>query len=247
MGTNWDDIALVAQYYHGVKDGVKDEISRGERPDKLHAMMLMAVQINNRLYKRQRKKGHAPYRDEKKMYSHRHKHKHRKHCKHDKYGPKEMEIDVIAPTKKKAFDGKCYNCGKKGHLARDCRGPIKNQKSGQFQASKKTKHAEISWIGCYDDSCNIHRSDKDGAGWYPQQPHQTAVVGKDKSDRYGTPPTEEDFAEAKNQYSPMYPDGPDEQTEAERWIQDAEEQLCRKLLVFQTSSELAREDVMDAQ
>ena len=43
VGTNWDDVALVAQYYHGLKDGVKDEISQRERPDKLHAMMLMAV------------------------------------------------------------------------------------------------------------------------------------------------------------------------------------------------------------
>ena len=158
-----------------------------------------------------------------------------------------MEIDVVAPTKKKAFDGECYNCGKKGHLARDCRGPIKNQKSGRFQGSKKTKHAKISWIGCYDDSCNIHQSDKDGAGWYPQQSRQIAVVGKEESDRYGTHPTEEDFTKAKNRYSPMYPDGPDEQTEAEQWIQDAEEQLRRELLVSQTSSELAREDAMDKQ
>ena len=43
VSTNWDNIALVAQYYHGLKDGVKDEISRGEQPDELHAMMLMAV------------------------------------------------------------------------------------------------------------------------------------------------------------------------------------------------------------
>ena len=73
------------------------------------------------------------------------------------------------------------------------------------------------------------------------------VVKKDESDGYGTPPTEEDFAEAENRYSPMYPNGPDEQTEAERWIQDAEEQLRRELLVSQTSSELAREDAMDEQ
>ena len=42
----------------------------------------------------------------------------------NKYGLKLMEIDIIEPKKKKTFDRDCYNCGKKGYLARDCRGPM---------------------------------------------------------------------------------------------------------------------------
>lgn len=33
---------------------------------------------------------------------------------------------------------------------------------------ERQKHAMMSWTGCYDDHCPIHKSDKDGAGWYPQ-------------------------------------------------------------------------------
>jgi len=31
-------------------------------------------------------------------------------------------------------------------------------------------HDSMSWTACYDDNCPTHRSDKDGAGWYPSKP-----------------------------------------------------------------------------
>jgi hypothetical protein len=34
------------------------------------------------------------------------------------------------------------------------------------------KHALMSWTVCYDDHCQIHKSDKDGSGWYPKKPRQ---------------------------------------------------------------------------
>lgn len=40
-------------------------------------------------------------------------------------------------------------------------------KSGR---SKSVDHKSLSWTACYDDSCLTHRSDKDGAGWYPKKP-----------------------------------------------------------------------------
>ena len=29
-------------------------------------------------------------------------------------------------------------------------------------------HSAVSWIACYDDSCSIHYSDKNGSGYWPQ-------------------------------------------------------------------------------
>ena len=50
--TDWNDDALKAQYYRGLKDGVKDEIARSDRPEDLQAMISLAVKIDNRIYER---------------------------------------------------------------------------------------------------------------------------------------------------------------------------------------------------
>ena len=53
---NWDDTALTAQYYKGLKNFVKDEISRSERPSTLAKMIEKSVIIDNRAYKRSMEK-----------------------------------------------------------------------------------------------------------------------------------------------------------------------------------------------
>ena len=55
--TDWDNIALTAMYYTGLKDRVKDKIARGEWPDDLYAIMIMAIRINNCLYEQRKEKG----------------------------------------------------------------------------------------------------------------------------------------------------------------------------------------------
>jgi hypothetical protein len=70
----WGDISLVAQFYEGLKDRVKDEIARDKRPTSLSAMIEKAIQIDNRHYERtmERKGGHqwhADTRKEKKKYN----------------------------------------------------------------------------------------------------------------------------------------------------------------------------------
>src|SRR5271156_7165424 len=61
QGWWWDDAALTSQFYQGLKDNVKDDIVRGERPDTLQEMIATAVKINNRLYERQLEKGEHRY------------------------------------------------------------------------------------------------------------------------------------------------------------------------------------------
>ena len=42
-----------------------------------------------------------------------------------------------------------------------------------IEASEKvqTDHASLSWTACYDDSCWVHLSDKEGSGWFPKLRH----------------------------------------------------------------------------
>ena len=88
--TSWDDDALAAVYYRGLKDPIKDELSREDIPKDMNEIVEKAVRINNRLQERrvERRNGNpgwAPY------------------CPHPKarpvysseyYGPRPMELDV---------------------------------------------------------------------------------------------------------------------------------------------------------
>jgi hypothetical protein len=31
------------------------------------------------------------------------------------------------------------------------------------------RHALLSWTACYQDDCDVHRSEKEGSGWFPQR------------------------------------------------------------------------------
>ena len=45
--TEWGDVLLTAQFYRGLKDSVKDDIAKAERPGTLQAMIKLAVRIDN--------------------------------------------------------------------------------------------------------------------------------------------------------------------------------------------------------
>ena len=53
----WNDQAKAAQFYRGLKDGIKDELSRVGRPNTLKELEASAIRIDTRLFERQVEKG----------------------------------------------------------------------------------------------------------------------------------------------------------------------------------------------
>ncbi|KAF4426104.1 gag polyprotein, partial [Fusarium austroafricanum] len=54
--TQWDDDALMEIYYQGLKEEVKDELYKADRPDNMTEYVAMAIKIDKRQYKRRKEK-----------------------------------------------------------------------------------------------------------------------------------------------------------------------------------------------
>jgi hypothetical protein len=87
---NWGDEALLAKYYDGLKEDIKDEISRKEdEPEDLYAMIELSIKIDNRLFERKlQKKGSGSYRSNGRRPN-------TSVRRVDPYGPQTMELDKI--------------------------------------------------------------------------------------------------------------------------------------------------------
>lgn len=192
--TKWDDAAQSAKFYQGLKDTIKDEIVRTERPGTLQRMIEVATRIDNRQYERQlEKKGQYRPIVSTRVY--------RAVPKEDPYGPRPMELDAIQTKgEKRKETRKCYQCGKIGHLAKNCHQRKKQvnhagkkwpKKRGAYDATgvprpprqikqvngmePATEHSALSWTACYDDDCTIHLGAKDSAGWFPRRPKRHSL------------------------------------------------------------------------
>ncbi len=212
--TDWDDDALVLQYYWGLNKTIKDEIARMNRPEELQNMINTFININSHQWE-QRMKRTEHYTS--KMWERCYTLKRgdpmnldaiKKHCEQQSQVKQGRCMSKLyKPQSWWAETCKCYNCEKLRHLARTCKKPQWERKE---VAATNTciVHNALSWTVCYNNMCWTHMSSKDKARWYSQklkkeqngydttdQPKRLAILKKVKikeTDTHGTQ-IEEDY------------------------------------------------------
>lgn len=130
---DWDDQPLMAAFYDGLKEEVKDKIFEHDEPKNLTKYIELAVRIDNRLYERRQQKKNVRNgwnyvkKDQKANQGAR-----RAPPPSTAHGSHSGPMELGAVEKRK-----CYNCGTPGHLANQCRKPKKQQDWKPVPDSKK--------------------------------------------------------------------------------------------------------------
>lgn len=116
--SGWNDAALMTHYYAGLKENIKDELARGDRPDTLDELIDQVITIDERFFERQLERG-RPTGGFQPNYPPREQ--------QPRYGPEPMDLSATRgplSLKDREYRMKnrlCLYCGKPGHRARECR------------------------------------------------------------------------------------------------------------------------------
>lgn len=142
-----DDDILVDMFYRGLKDEVKDEVIRIERPVSLSKYITEAVKIDNRQFERRMEK--------KGQYAPRQQNKSNQGKKRDNpptsHGTAPGPMELGGTRQGNNDNIRCYNCNGHGHIARNCKKPKQERKNTRFtpvpEGSSRTNQGSKSFGG----------------------------------------------------------------------------------------------------
>ncbi len=171
---DWDNDALVLQYYWGLNETIKDKIVRMNWPEELQNMINIFINIDSCQWKWQMKcTEHYTSKMWKRCYTLRrgdpmNLNAIKKHCEQQPQVKQEQCMSKLYKSQpQQVKTHKCYNCEKLRHLARTCKKP--QQKRKEVAAMNTcVVHNTLSWTVCYNNMCWTHMSSKDRAEWYSQ-------------------------------------------------------------------------------
>lgn len=158
--TEWDDNALMVMFKKGLKKEVKEELMRtGATLDNLEDLIQESIDIGEKLYElKQELRDDGRYKSSR-SYSSRgyvgvvpeSQHQRRPNANRKAYrDPDAMEIDNIIkgkPGRPKTGQEtrNCYNCGKPGHLAKNCRSKKRGQ-TRQLNVLSNPREVDEEWM-----------------------------------------------------------------------------------------------------
>ncbi len=172
---NWDNDALVLQYYWGLNETIKDKIVRMNWSEELQNMINIFININSHQWEQWMKRTrHYTSKMWKRCYILRRGDSMnfdaiKKHCEQWPQVKQEQCMSKLyKPQLWWAETCECYNCEKLKHLARTCKKPQQERKE-VAATNIHVVHNALSWTVCYDNMCWTHMSSKDKAEWYSQK------------------------------------------------------------------------------